>query len=135
MSRRTIFFVLALISTLCLAQLNYSGSTYAQGQKQPASSKTVTTEKPAPQTEKAPDYSQEALVIEQFKTRYRFEKDGTGQREVNFRVRVQSDAALERLGQLVFAYTSANENLDIDSCGCSNLTAPPSLPPQPTFRI
>lgn len=114
MSRRTIFFVIALLATLCFSQLNQSGLSRAQSQKLPAPSKTGTAEKPEPPKAQAPDYSQEALVIEQFKTFYRFEKDGTGQREINFRVRVQSDAALERLGQLVFAYTSANENLDID---------------------
>lgn len=113
MPRRTIFFVIALLPILCLAQLN-SGSIRAQEQKQPGSTKPGTAEKPELQKEKAPDYSQEALVIEHLKTFYRFEKDGTGVREINFRVRVQSDAALERLGQLVFSYTSANENLDID---------------------
>ena len=30
------------------------------------------------------------------------------------RVRVQTEAGLERFGQLVFAYSSANENLDVD---------------------
>ena len=114
MSRRTRFLVFALFSILCISQLNQSGLIQAQEQKQPASPMPVAGPKPGPEKEKAPDYSQEALVIEQFKTSYRFEKDGTGQREINFRVRVQSEAALERLGQLVFAYTSANENLDID---------------------
>jgi tetratricopeptide (TPR) repeat protein len=76
--------------------------------------KIATTEKAPPLTEKAPDYSQEAVVIEQLKMFYRFEKDGTGQRELSLRVRVQSEAGLERFGQLVFAYSSANENLDVD---------------------
>ena len=93
MSRRTIFFVIALLPIFYLAQLNQSGSR-AQGQKQPPPPKTAAAEKPEPQKEKAPDYSQEALVIEHLKTFYRFEKDGTGQREVSFRVRVQSEAAL-----------------------------------------
>jgi tetratricopeptide (TPR) repeat protein len=73
--------------------------------------------KTAPQTppkETAPDYSQEAMVIEQLKTLYRFEKDGTGQHELTLRVKIQSEAALERFGQLVFPYSSANEKLAID---------------------
>jgi len=111
MSRRTILFVIALLPIFYLAQLNQTGSIRAQGQKLPPP-KAATAEKPEPQ--KAADYSQEALVIERLKTSYRFEKDGTGVRDINFRVRVQSEAALERLGQLVFSYTSANENLDID---------------------
>lgn len=114
MSRRTILFVFALLPIFYFSQLSQLGSLRAQVRKPPAPTKTVITDKPEPEKEKAPDYSQEALVIEQLKTFYRFEKDGTGRREMSFRVRVQSDAALERLGQLVFAYSSANENLDID---------------------
>ena len=64
--------------------------------------------------QQAPDYSQEALVIEQIKLSYRFEKEGTGVREQNFRARVQSEAAVEQFGQIVLPYSSANEQLDID---------------------
>ena len=64
--------------------------------------------------EQKPDYSQEAIVIEQLGTAYRFERDGTGRRELNFRAKVQSEAGVERLGQLVFPYSSANEKLDMD---------------------
>jgi tetratricopeptide (TPR) repeat protein len=61
-----------------------------------------------------PDFSQEAVVIEQVRTAYRFERDGTGQRELSLRVKVQSDAGVERFGQLVLGYSSANEKLDMD---------------------
>jgi tetratricopeptide (TPR) repeat protein len=64
--------------------------------------------------QKPPDYSQEAYVIERMTTSYRFEKDGTGQREQSLRVKVQSDAGVESFGQLVFPYSSANEKLDIE---------------------
>ncbi|HEY3579784.1 MAG TPA: DUF3857 domain-containing protein [Pyrinomonadaceae bacterium] len=64
--------------------------------------------------DKKPDYSQEAIVVEHLSTTYRFEKDGTGQRELNMRVKVQSDAGVERFGQLIFGYSSANEKLDMD---------------------
>ena len=60
------------------------------------------------------DYSGEAVVIEQFSNAYRFERDGTGQREMILRVKVQSDAGVERFGQLVFGYSSATEKLDMD---------------------
>ncbi|HJT65774.1 MAG TPA: DUF3857 domain-containing protein, partial [Pyrinomonadaceae bacterium] len=72
---------------------------------------------PAKAAEAAPqkrDYSQEAVVVEQVSTTYRFERDGTGQRELNLRVKVQSDAGVERFGQLIFGYSSANEKLDMD---------------------
>ena len=77
---------------------------------------TVAPPPPAalPSKAQAPDYSQEALVIEQIKLTYRFEKDGTGIREQNFRARVQSEAAIEDFGQIVLPYSSANEQLDID---------------------
>jgi tetratricopeptide (TPR) repeat protein len=64
--------------------------------------------------QKQPDYSQEAYVIERVTTSYRFEKDGTGQREQSLRVKVQSDAGVENFGQLIFNYNSANEKLDIE---------------------
>lgn len=66
-----------------------------------------------PKPEEKPDYSQEAVVIENLKLVWRFEPDGTGQRELSLRVKVQSDAGLAHFGQLVFPYTSANEKLDI----------------------
>src|SRR5215813_12949499 len=71
-------------------------------------------EKAPPSEQKQPDYSQEAYVLEQVKTSYRFEKDGTGQHEQSMRVKVQSDAGVESFGQLVFPYSSANEKLDIE---------------------
>lgn len=61
-----------------------------------------------------PDYSLEAVVVEQLSTAYRYERDGTGQRELTMRVKIQSDAGVERFGQLVFPYTSANEKLEMD---------------------
>ena len=61
-----------------------------------------------------PDYSQEAVVVEQVSTAYRFEPDGTGKRELSLRVKVQSDAGVERFGQVIFGYSSANEKLDMD---------------------
>jgi Flp pilus assembly protein TadD/transglutaminase-like putative cysteine protease len=67
----------------------------------------------APATE-ARDYSEEAFVLEQLKVSYRYEKDGTGKRELTTRLRVQSEAGVQQFGQLRFAYSSTNEKLDID---------------------
>jgi tetratricopeptide (TPR) repeat protein len=58
------------------------------------------------------DTSQEAFVTEVYKTLYRYEKDGTGSRAINVRVRIQNDGAVEQFGQLVFPYSSANEKLE-----------------------
>ncbi len=63
--------------------------------------------------EKKPDYSKEGYVVEQAQSRYRFESDGTGREESSVRVRVQSEAGVQRWGQLRFGYNSENEKLEI----------------------
>ena len=60
------------------------------------------------------DYSQEAVVIERLSNVHRLERDGTGQHEAAARVKVQTAAGVERFGQLVFSYNSANEKLDMN---------------------
>jgi len=67
----------------------------------------------APQS--APDYAQEPFVIEKYYSTARFENDGTGERDLNVRIRVQSDAGLQALGELVFGYSDANEKMDVRS--------------------
>ncbi len=62
---------------------------------------------------KGPDYSQESFVIEQMHSRYRFEADGTGRKEVTARIRVQSEAGVQQWGQLQEGYNSANERVEI----------------------
>src|SRR5580692_5435502 len=62
---------------------------------------------------KSPGYSQESFVIEQMHSRYRFEADGTGRKEVTARIRVQSEAGVQQWGQLQEGYNSANERVEI----------------------
>src|SRR5437016_11569809 len=62
---------------------------------------------------KSPDYSQEAYVVESYRTLYRFDNDGTGVRELRARIKVQSEAGVEQWGQLVMGYNSANERVEI----------------------
>jgi tetratricopeptide (TPR) repeat protein len=59
------------------------------------------------------DYSQESFVIEQVRTRFRFDSDGTGRKETIARVRVQSEAGVEQWGQVMIGYNSANERVAI----------------------
>jgi tetratricopeptide (TPR) repeat protein/transglutaminase-like putative cysteine protease len=59
------------------------------------------------------DYSEEGFVIEQVRTLFRFEKDGTGRKETIARVRVQSEAGVEQWGQVQVGYNSANERVEI----------------------
>jgi len=63
--------------------------------------------------EKKADYSQEAFVIEQLRSSYRFESDGTGRRDSIARIRVQSEAGVQQWGQLQVGYNSANERVEI----------------------
>src|ERR1700675_565191 len=59
------------------------------------------------------DYSQEPFVIESYVTTARYESDGTGERDLLVRIRVQSDAGVQQLGELVFGFNSANEQMDV----------------------
>ncbi len=74
----------------------------------------------APSAAKAEDhakaddkYPDEAYVVESQRTVYRFENDGTGRKTVSARIRVQTEAGVELLGQLIFGYSSANESVQI----------------------
>ena len=59
------------------------------------------------------DYSQEAFVVEQYRSTYRFESDGTGRKETVARIRVQSEAGVQQWGQILVGYNSANERVEI----------------------
>jgi Flp pilus assembly protein TadD len=60
-----------------------------------------------------PDYAQEAVVVEQARTLLRFEKDGTGRREIYMRLKTQSEAGVQEWGQLLFGYNAASERPEI----------------------
>ncbi len=71
---------------------------------------------PSAQT-KAPakdDTAKEAAVFERLVTRLHYENDGTGFEEFTRAIRVQSEAGVEAYGQLVFGYSSATENLEVN---------------------
>src|SRR6202167_3337351 len=69
--------------------------------------------KPADPAASKHDYSQEAFVVEQYRSIYTFESDGTGRRETIARIRVQSEAGVQQWGQLQIGYNSANERVEI----------------------
>jgi tetratricopeptide (TPR) repeat protein len=89
----------------------------SQSEKAPTSSAlpAAADKKPADATpsDKKRDYSQEAFVIEQYKSVYRFENDGTGRKETVARVRVQSEAGVQQWGQIQVGYNSANEKVEM----------------------
>ncbi|OLB87217.1 MAG: hypothetical protein AUI17_03065 [Acidobacteriales bacterium 13_2_20CM_2_55_5] len=61
-----------------------------------------------------PDYSSEAFVTELDSTRIVFENDGTSTRQSTARIRIQSDAGVQRYGVLTFRYQNSTESADID---------------------
>ncbi len=74
---------------------------------------------PAPQpnidkaASKPTDYSQEPFVIQELKSRVRFENDGTGYREMTMRILVNSPLGVQQWGQLVIGYSQDNEQVEI----------------------
>src|SRR5579863_6409189 len=73
------------------------------------------TPPPKPSPEIKPDYSKEAFVIEQASTRVVFENDGSYKRESSARIRIQSDAAIQRYSVLTFPYQNSTESVRIDA--------------------
>jgi tetratricopeptide (TPR) repeat protein len=101
---RRLVFLVFLVSSLWVSALA----------QQPESRISAPSEKSAGTPDKdKKDYSQESFVIEQVRTRFRFESDGTGRKETMARVRVQSEAGVEQWGQVLVGYNSANEKVEI----------------------
>jgi len=105
-----------LCALLCVAQTQQPENKTALGQShglpKPLPQKPIEENTEPTQKDKT-DYSQEPFVFEWISTRVRFENDGTGVREFQVGVRVQSEAGVQRLGQLAFGYNAANETLEI----------------------
>src|ERR1700678_4415362 len=75
--------------------------------------KSEAQKSPAAAPKSAPaDYSQEPFVIEQYFTTARFENDGSSGRNLAVRIRVQRDAGVQRIGELLLGYNSANAAMD-----------------------
>ena len=131
------------LSGLSLLLLLACSSTLGSPQAAPPPSATS----PRPQNGTAsavqatsPEYAQEPFLIEKYYSTARFENDGTGERELNVRVRVQSDAGVQALGELVFGYGEANEKMDVRSVVVhktdgTNVTAGPDAVKEMTAPI
>ena len=104
--RRPWFTLWFLILTTAPALLPAQQQTVLPAPQQSATA-------PGVEKKSARDYSQEPFVVEQFHTTARFENDGTGERDSVVRIHVQSDAGVQQLGELVFGYSSANEQMDV----------------------
>jgi tetratricopeptide (TPR) repeat protein/transglutaminase-like putative cysteine protease len=99
------FSLLAACFAACSLDLNAQGSPAQvdKGEKKPGES-----------TPSKSDYSKEAYVDEQDITKVTFENDGTGTRETSARIRIQSDAGVQRFGILTLPYQGTTESVDID---------------------
>src|SRR5271168_5288513 len=95
-----------------LCALLFSLHAAAQPSNSTQNASPAATKSPTQKSTPA-DYSQEPFVIEQYHTSARFENDGTSERDLAVRVRVQSDAGVQQLGELIFGYNSANEVMDV----------------------
>ena len=100
--------ILAVLILFC----GLSPSASAQS---PSSAATPVSPSATRQSTTTPDFSREPFIIERYFTTVRFENDGTGERELNVRIRVQSDAGVQALGELVFGYGEGNEKMDVRS--------------------
>jgi len=111
---RTIFLVLFIA---CCVPCPLVGTLRAQsvqpGTSDPAEQKSKSTS--ANSTQDSPDYSQEPHVFERFMTQVAFQKDGTSRADLQVVINVLSQAGVQRFGQLVFAYNSSNQKLEVIS--------------------
>lgn len=73
----------------------------------------VTAQTPKPSPKPTADYSQEAFVTELYKESFRFENDGTGRERVDARIKINSDAGVQALGQLKVGYSALSDKLEI----------------------
>ncbi|MGC2356294.1 MAG: DUF3857 domain-containing protein [Candidatus Acidiferrum sp.] len=58
-------------------------------------------------------FSKEPYVFEELERKVKFEADGTGQRDLTWRVRVQSESAVREFGLFVYPFASSFESLEI----------------------
>src|ERR1700719_1178998 len=119
---RSLFLPLLVACTLAVpftapAQTGQTPSSSSVPAKAKKGAKVSDSKPPDPMASKTEmpkrDYSQEAFVVEQYRSSYRFESDGTGRRETIARIKVQSEAGVQQWGQIQIGYNSANERVEI----------------------
>lgn len=79
-----------------------------------SASSALTQTKPAPAAPPLP-YDAEAVIVEKFDTVFHYNSDGTGEKTLYMRIKVQSEAGARQWGVLPVAYASANESAQIQS--------------------
>src|SRR5271154_1269643 len=95
------------VSLLWVLFLSSTLSAQQQARPAPATAQLNTAKSTTP------DFSQEPFVIEKYFLAAKFENDGTGERTLSSRIKVQSDAGVQQLGELIFGYNAASEKMDV----------------------
>lgn len=108
MGFRLYFLVLFLFATTGPARARQSAS-----QARPSSAKAGAPAASATAPAK-PDYSKEAFLEEDHSVKIAFQNDGTNTREMHYRIRIQSDAGVQKYSVITFPYESATQTVDID---------------------
>src|SRR5690348_6642393 len=65
---------------------------------------SASIQSPTSSTPSTADYSKEPYVFEFIETDVRYEPDGKGQRDLNLRVRLQSESAVHEFGLLTYSF-------------------------------
>lgn len=86
-------------------------AAFCHAQTQPAKSGTLPPSANA--SSPAPDYSEEAYVVEKFDRVYDFHSDGTWKETTTAKIRVQSQAGIQLFGDLSRPYESDNQRVKI----------------------
>ena len=107
-----------IVFAFALATLQSQSLQLGAGPGAPPAARAVPTAKPQPTKEKEQDYSQEGFVIEKLQTMFRFEKDGTGRREVRLAGQGAERSRHARLWSTGIPYSSGNEKLEIENVAC-----------------
>src|SRR5216684_4425842 len=81
-----------------------------------------------------PDYSKEAVVLEQSSDKFKFENDGTYTREMGMRIRIQSDAGVQQLSVVKFAYQSPSQLFAVDYVRVTKPDGTVVVTPPDTFQ-
>jgi Flp pilus assembly protein TadD len=103
------------LALLCLAML--PGAILAQTRRGPSHSQRAPAAHrgiaPASRSRTSTPPSQEALRVERYVTSVRFQNDGTGERDLSVRIRIESAEGAAQLRALSFHFNSATERMEL----------------------
>src|SRR5690348_15149670 len=88
---------------------------YTLNDANPSTVPSLPAQQASPSAAASLDIAQEPYVYESVRGIMRYEDDGTGSIETFARIRVQSFAGVQQLGQLIFEYNSDNQRMEIKS--------------------